>query len=317
MSERFISYLRQKSINLKDYPSSDSNMSITGTLVTDIQSRNDVKLTIARISSGWELHFSENGEIFRKLPLPPTNWSYHCTFLQIEPDILFFCPRSEHLALVSMTIALASKQTKVPYPTKTDADSLLVSAISDPGNTIIRILTTEPHHFTDIKLVPQQKPFHVYSLSKDNRVYSFAFIPYLNVNQGRSLPPVPCFYPTTLPEQIYNENNNEAIFQGIRALYKRIDDAQADLDVAAETPLELTKQKVLLDIEKLESQIHLKKQALILSMNKKDNQILEAAMKTISPNQSIANKLDFRSSYTLPGKEVAAQIVRLISTLSV
>ncbi|OHT15482.1 hypothetical protein TRFO_02786 [Tritrichomonas foetus] len=316
MSEKFITYLRQKNINLISFPDSDANTSLIGTLVMENHSKDDIRLELEFLSDKWNLNFLENEGVIKTLPLPLSKWSYHCTFIQIEPDILFFSNRSEQLVQIAMTIAIASKLTKVPYPTKSEADSILVATISDQSNSKIKTLYTEPLYVSDMKFVPLQKLLHIYSITKDSKIYSFAFLPYLNANQGKSLPPPPMFYPSALPDEVFPENSEDAIFQGIRALYKRIDDAQAELDVAAETPLELTKQKMLLDIERLQSQIELKKQALILGMNKKENDILEAAMRTVSPTGVISNRIDFHGSYALPGKDVAAQILKLVDTIN-
>ena len=244
MSEKLISYLRQKGINTNTFPDTDSNSSLMGTLVADGFSQDDVKLSLSFQNNKWMLNFlDENQSAVKSLSLPLPKWSYHCTFIQIEPDILFFSPRSDLLAQIAFTIALASRQTKIPYPTKTDTDSIFVVMISDANFTKIKPLNSEPVFYSDLNLVPNQKPLHIYTISREINTYSFSFIPFIDSakDQARSLPPVPCFYPSTLPDLVYPVEQEEAITQGIRALYKRIDALQTELDVADETPLELKK----------------------------------------------------------------------------
>lgn len=319
MSEKFLSYLRQKGISLNAIPDVDSNTSLMGTLVADGFSQDDIKLTLVYQNNKWFLNFlDENQSAVKSLPLPLSKWSYHCTFIQIEPDILFFSNRSDRLVLIAFTIALASRQTKVPYPTKTETDSLFVAMIMDSSLTKIRPLYTEALYYSDMNFVPGQKPLHLYSITREIYSYSYSFLPFIDTgkDQGSDLPPVPCFFPSSLPELIYPVEQEEAIIQGIRALYKRIDAVQSELAVADETPLELTRQKMLLEIEQLQSQIDLKKQNLILEMNKRQNDILDMAMKTVSTTGKLSNRLEFKGKYSLPGKDVADQIMKIASEIN-
>jgi hypothetical protein len=126
---------------------------------------------------------------------------------------------------------------------------------------------------------------------------------------------VPCLYPLDLPEQVWAHDNLDGIVQGIRELALRIGRAESELDVAEETPLEITKQKILTDIGKLECEIDLHKEALLWELNQPGSELLEQIMRTVAPADQIAAAIDFQQKYSIPGRAAAAQITELATRL--
>lgn len=141
-------------------------------------------------------------------------------------------------------------------------------------------------------------------------------MPYLDVkHETPELPIQPVFHPLDLPDVLYPADNYDGIIQGIRELSERINRAESELEVELETPLEITKQKILTDIGKLECQIDLKKESMMWELNQPDSNLMSQIIKTVAPTAPVSAAVNFRGNYSISGKDAAAQIASMIATL--
>jgi hypothetical protein len=309
-----LSFLQDEGVDVNRFSENRSNLSITGTFISsDSNRREDSQLRLIFEDSHWRIDFFSRRETFQTLSFPLTNWSYSCTFLQFEPDILFVSSASISLALVAATIAVINKDDRIPAAALNPGKAGIF-LISDRAFTRIRVLYTKDGK--ECPFIENLETFRVYGVSHGIYQISYAVIPYLEIREdSANLPPVPCMYPVDLPECVWEHDNLDGIVQGIRELEKRIQRAESDLDVAEETPLEITKQKILTDIAKLECEIDLRKEALLWELNQPNSELLEQIMRTVSPTYQIAGSIDFQQKYSIPGKVAAAQIMKLATGL--
>jgi hypothetical protein len=243
------------------------------------------------------------------------DWSYSCTFLQFAPDIVFLSSASKTLALIAATFGVINKSDTIPSASL-NPTFLTILLIADRAFTRIRTLFTQTSADGLCQFIENSEPFRIYGVSHGIYQISCIIMPYVDVKEdSANLPPVACFYPLDLPERGWSHDNLDGIVQGIRELEQRIQRAESDLDVAEETPLEITKQKILTDIGKLECEIDLRKEALLWELNQPNSELLEQIMRTVSPAYQIAGSLDFQQKYSIPGKAAAAQIMKLATSL--
>ncbi|KAH0794273.1 hypothetical protein GPJ56_001876 [Histomonas meleagridis] len=169
---------------------------------------------------------------------------------------------------------------------------------------------------TEVSFVKELQPLRIYSVTHGLYVISATVIPYFPTTRNESeKQKLACLFPSNLPEAVFPRYDDNALIQGIRALITKIDSSKAILDVDEEAPLELTKQKMMNEIQKMELQIKLKKEDLIYQMNDKQNPLMENIVKTVSISNSISDSINFNGQYSIPGTDVAAQIRKLAAEI--
>jgi hypothetical protein len=310
--QALLAFLQDQSVDLAKFSEDRSNLTVSGTFVSGAANvRDDSQLRLLFEDSKWRIDFTSHREAFQSLPFPLEDWSYSCTFLQFAPDICFFSSASQGLALAAATIALINKDERVPA-SSLNPSYLSVFLIADRALSRIRVLFTKSATEILCTFVENVETFTIYTVNHGIYQIAFVLIPYLEVkHDSAGLPPVPCFYPLDLPDRVWSGDNLDGIVQGIRELSQRIRRAESELEVAEETSLEITKQKMLTDIGRLECEIELRKESLAWELNQPNSELLEQVMRTVSPAFTVAGSLDFQQQYSIPGKTAAAQIMKL------
>jgi hypothetical protein len=95
-------------------------------------------------------------------------------------------------------------------------------------------------------------------------------------------------------------------------LSERIHKVQKELQIEDETSLDIVRQKVLIDIRKLECQIDLHKELLEGELNDRKTGLLDQIEHTIAGGFVLDKNIDFQGNYSLSGVEVAKQLMGVV-----
>lgn len=307
----FLSFCKAGDIDVSDLTDTVPEFSTTGTLVSRGESKDDVQMKLIRDTQKWRLDFVHHRATVRSLSLPITGLTYSCTFLQLPPDIVFFSPHSKSLAEFAAAIAVLSREAAIDIG-GLEQSFLRIGFYTDKSLSRMRVLFSEPSPDLSCSFVERPEVGQVYSCPFGLNTLHFAFVPYLDEHHDTAITgEVACFYPLDIPDVLYPADNYDGIIQGIRDLAKRIEHAESELVVEAETPLENTKQKIKTDIGKIEAQIELKKQNMMWELNQPNSELLDQVMKTVRPPAPLSTMVDFKGHYSITGTEAAAQVLKI------
>lgn len=313
----FLGFCKAQGIDISDPTDEVPELSVTGTYVSRGESKDDIEMRLVRLSSNsWRLEFAEHRAPMRSLPLPISGLVYSCTFLQLPPDIVFFSSRSKALAKITAAISILSREKRVDIGGLQESFMRVAFATDKPLHRL-RLLFEEPTPDLSCSFVDHLEPGDIYTCPYGFSFLNFVVIPYVDENHDKTITgEVACFYPLEIPDVLYPADNYDGIIQGIRDLAKRIEQAESDLVVETETPLENTKQKIRTDIGKLEAQIDLKKQNMMWQLNQPNSELLEQVIRTVRPPSRLSAMLDFKQSYSIPGTDAAEQILKIANSVA-
>ena len=311
---QLIDSLRLQNVSLINFPNDESTASFIGTLVYENIYLQLISLNFSLSDDKkWIISFIDKGKIIKSFQVHELNWRYLFTFIVFNENIYFYS-KSSNLAILSSYISMIQEIDSVPCSNSLiDKNNMLIVLMKNKGFTkfgklfVKDINDIEDNYLKNLKISKKYNATHgIYE------IYAFV-IPYIFTEiKGKKKP---CFYPSNLPKKAYPDYNDNAIIQGIRALKSKIDSSQAILSVEEETPLELAKQKLIVDTQKLECQIEMKKKDLMFQLNNNQNQFLDNIIKTVSPNKPLSSSINFNGHYEIPSSDVCLQIQKIIDSI--
>lgn len=314
MNADFLTFLSENGVDATHMPETEENLFLFGTLVTKDSASQDVKVQLLYENGKWKVDILDGSKLIKTLPLPLPDLTYHCTFMQLHADNYIYSSDSKALAAFCATVAWIQKNTSIPS-NNAQKDSLFIALMADRNMSKVRLLHSFLTQETGFTFLKNPNPLELYQYNHGLYSYCFCLIPFVGYSPEFSrLPDVPCLYPSVLPEDYFPEDNTDAIPQAIHALGKRIEQSKQKLEVAQETPLELVKQKMQMDVERNEVDIKLQKQKLINTINDQKTGVISRAIKLIAPNIEIANNLDFHRMYSVSGSDISSQILKIIES---
>ena len=230
---------------------------------------------------------------------------YYCSFLQFSTDSFFFSSNSTVLAQISLIMSVLNSKNNVNIKTITDKEIFISFIQKENSKQFFPVFSRAEKKIDFNFLSPRKELGKIYSGKISNFTVFSAVFPFIGLEINPKLPPPPYAYKSSLPEDVFMPQENDALIQGIISLSKKIEEEEKELQKTTDSPLEVTRLEMESDNNAIRQQIKIEKETLKRELtNPKSIGDLMSEFET-----SIAHKLNFGGSAVITGKE-AAELLR-------
>ena len=235
--------------------------------------------------------------------------TFNSTFVQFSTDSFFYSSNSTALAQITLVSSIINSKSNADIKTLTDKE-VFISIFQNPKTNQFCTLYTQAKKQINMNFIsPKKEIGKIYSGKIDGFSVFYSVFPFVGLENNPILPPAPYVYPSTLPEEIYVPENNDALIQGIVSLSQKIEEHEKELQKPMNSPLEITRIELESVNNSIKQQIKIEKETLKRESTKPAS--LNEAIADFET--TVAHKLNFGGAAAITGKEAAVLLRNLLS----